>query len=244
LIHVLGPNTNAPHDLLSRRCIVVAGEDQRHVLDLLGAAAGISHAFRGYEFWKQPEFTLVTCGIGTGCVEPLLWEITGPGVVEEMVLIGTAGKMPSALLTVGQPYLISEAFLAGTGLDAAGLDQPLRPRWRLSKEYPVASSVSTDFFYGFAESAMRARTYRLGRSDLGQLYQKHVDRGTQLVDMEIGQFYAFCHSFGDPSLQYIAVKGASNEIGAAGQQIAESQGVIRRCFDLAAELMGISELQI
>ncbi len=236
-MQLLGPNTNAPADLLSRRCIVIAGEDRRHVQALHGASAGSSHAFRGYEFWKQPELTLILSGIGTGCIEPLLWEITRPRILEEIVLLGTAGKMPAATVRIGQPYAIAAAFLAATALDGEGLHQPLRPRWQLPKDLSVASCVSTDLFYGFGP-ATEAQAHRLG-STARQLYDKHIEMGTQLVDMEVGQFYAFCDCFGNPSLRYVAVKGASNEIGAHGQQIAESAEVIRRCFELAVELMGI-----
>jgi hypothetical protein len=157
--------------------------------------------------------------------------------VEEIVLIGTAGKMPAAEVRIGQPYAIAAAFLAGTALDGEGLNQPLRPRWQLPTHLSVASCVSTDLFYGFGP-ATQARAHGLG-STARQLYDKHVAMGTQLVDMEAGQFYAFCDYFSDPSLRYVAVKGASNEIGAHGQQIAESAAVIRRCFELAVALMGI-----
>ncbi len=157
-MQLLGPNTNAPAELLSRRCIVVAGEDRRHVQALLGASAVSSHAFRGYEFWKQPELTLILSGIGTGCVEPLLWEIMRPRIVDETVLIGTAGKMPAAAVEVGQPYVIADAFLAGTALDGDGLHQPLRPRWQLPKDLSVASCVSTDLFYGFGPAAQGEST--------------------------------------------------------------------------------------
>ena len=51
----LGPNTNAPADLLSPTCILVAGEDRGHLLPLLNTPQDRSHAFRGYEFWKQSE---------------------------------------------------------------------------------------------------------------------------------------------------------------------------------------------
>ena len=34
-METLGPNTNAPTDLLSSDCIPVAGEDRRHLLPLL-----------------------------------------------------------------------------------------------------------------------------------------------------------------------------------------------------------------
>lgn len=234
----LGPNTLAPVEVLSHRCILVAGEDRRDVVPLLKAPADPSHAFRNYEFWKQPDCTLILCGIGTGCLEPLLWEITRPGIVREIILIGTAGKMPLADIKLGQPHAITQAFLAGTGLDGESLSEPLTPRWELPPSIPTASSVSTDFFYGFAPRIL-AESYPFAQGNLRKSYEHHLERGTHLVEMEVAQFYAFCNTFGDKELRYLALKGASNELGDDGQQLAESSGVIARCMALAKRLLKI-----
>lgn len=231
----LGPNTNAPVELLSADCIYVAGEDRSHVLSLLPEGAP-SFRHRGYEFWKQPNFTMILSGMGTGCVEPLVWEITQPGVVRRIVLVGTAGKMPAARVDPGSPHAVTEAFLAGTGLDGENIAQPLRPRWELPNEIATASSVSTDFFYGFAPRLLDGG-YPLADGDLRRKYEEHVRRGTQLVEMEVAAFYCFCERFGDGDLRYVAVKGASNELGADSQQLANSGGVIDSCFRVAQQLM-------
>lgn len=234
-MRTLGPNTNAPKELLSRKCILVVGEDRRDVVALLGSPEDASHAFRSYEFWKQADFTLVLSGIGTGCVEPLMWELLGTKVIEEIMLIGTAGKMPGASIPIGQACAISEAFLAGTGLDQEGIVEPLKPRWELPADIPTASSVSTDFFYGFSPRVM-AGEYPFDQGHLRERYQEHIRRGTQLVEMEVAQFYAFCDRFGGPTLRYLAIKGASNDLGNDARQVAESKGVIARCMELAKQL--------
>ena len=237
-METLGPNTNAPPNLLSPRCILVAGEDRRNLLYLLPSQENASHAFRGYEFWKQPEFTLILCGIGTGCLEPLIWELTRPGIVRELVLIGTAGKMPNASVEVGQPYAVIQAFLAGTGLDGEPLDETLTPCWPLPPTIPAASSVSTDFFYGFGPRLLTGE-YPFADGALRERYLDHCRRGTSLVEMEVAQFYAFCRAFGGKGLRYLAIKGVSNELGDDARQIAESRTVITRCMEMARGLMGI-----
>jgi hypothetical protein len=234
----LGPNTNAPQELLSKRCVLVVGEDRRDVVALLGSPGETSHSFRNYEFWKQADFTLVLSGIGTGCVEPLMWELLRAKVIEEIILIGTAGKMPGASIPIGQPCAISDAFLGGTGLDQEGVSEPLKPRWELPAGIPTASSVSTDFFYGFSPRVM-AGEYPFGRGHLRERYREHVRRGTQFVEMEVAQFYAFCDRFGHAELRYLAIKGASNELGDDAQQIAESASVIARCMEVATRLLKI-----
>ena len=155
-----------------------------------------------------------------------------------MILIGTAGKMPNASVEIGQPYAVIEAFLAGTGLDSELLDEPLTPRWPLPPTIPTASSVSTDFFYGFGPRLLTGE-YPFTHGALRERYCDHKRRGTSLVEMEVAQFYAFCHTFGGGRLQYLAIKGVSNELGDDVRQIAESRTVITRCMEMARRLMGI-----
>ena len=93
-MNVLGPNTNASLELLQPHCILCCGEDVSHFLQLLPTIQ-MYHEYRGYRFWRLPGFTLVLSGMGTGCLEPLMWELTRPKVIRQVMLIGTAGKMAS-----------------------------------------------------------------------------------------------------------------------------------------------------
>ncbi len=232
----LGPNTNAPASVLSPDCILICGEDRSHIVPLLGDVTA-THAFRSYEFWKQSHYTVILSGMGTGCVEPLIWELTRSPIVTRIVLIGTAGKMPGATIPIGDPRWISDAFLGGTALDGEGIPEPLHPRWNAPPNIALADSVSTDFFYGFGPR-MTERGYPFNRGALQRKYDQHLARGTQLVDMEVAQFYAFCERFGNGRVQYVAIKGASNELGAETQQVAESAGIIARCLAVARQLLG------
>ena len=238
-MNILGPNTNASVELLQPRCIVCCGEDAGDLLHLLPTIQ-MYHEYRSYRFWRLPGFTLVLSGMGTGCVEPLIWEMTRPKVVRELVLIGTAGKMPGAAAPLGEPHVIDRAYLAGTGLDGENLVEPLLPRWdKPLGSIPSASSVSTDFFYGFAPRILTGG-YPLAGGRLRALYEKYSNT-VDLIDMEVGPFYAFCAAFGDESLRYIAIKGPSNVLGADEQQIAETPAVLKRCWETARVVLELAD---
>src|SRR6202035_4323689 len=94
----LGPNTNAPVELLSSQCVLCVGEDRRTLLDAALDAGldmkGPHFGYRCYEFWNCGGLLVVWSGIGTGSLEPLLWELFKPGTIQQIVLVGTAGRMP------------------------------------------------------------------------------------------------------------------------------------------------------
>ncbi|BDA67642.1 hypothetical protein RIVM261_070280 [Rivularia sp. IAM M-261] len=52
-------------------------------------------------------------GIGTGTLEPLIWEIlfnpTIKSKVNKIILIGTAGKLPLSSKKLGDVYIINQA---------------------------------------------------------------------------------------------------------------------------------------
>ena len=235
----LGPNTNAPLELLSTKVILVCGEDRGYLLPYVGATP--SHSFRCFEFWKMPTHTVILCGMGTGCVEPLIWEVIKPGIVGEIVLIGTAGKMPGTSVQIGQPYAVAKAWLAGTALDGERVSQPVKPRWTEAIGVEWVDSVSTDFFYGFAPRVLEEDGYPFASGPLALRYAEHLAMGTELVDMEVAAFYCFCEKFGDPGLTYLAIKGPSNELGADGQQIAETGDVMERCMAIAKRVLKIEK---
>jgi hypothetical protein len=232
----LGPNTNAPPELLSPKVLLVCGEDRRELLPFVRSPT--SHAFRCFEFWKEVGFTLVLSGMGTGCVEPLIWELTRPGIVREIVLAGTAGKMPGTRVPIGQPHEVSEAFAVGTALDGERISLPVKPRWARPTGLSSARSVSTDFFYGFAPR-IQAGDYPLQGGSLAAGYAEHWARGTPLIDMEVAAFYCFCERFGDAGLQYLAIKVPSNELGADAQQIEETPQFMPRCIRAALKALEI-----
>lgn len=235
----LGPNTNASIEVLRPRCILCCGEDRDALWQAL-AEAGVRdvrrHAsYRCYEFWHGHDLLILWTGIGTGCLEPLLWEILRPAAIQQLILIGTAGRMPGGPAEVGQVYFVDQAWLAGTGLDREKIPIPLRPRWPNLVGYPTASCASTDFFYGFAPNNLE-RPYPLNAARLLADFDEHIEKKTGLVDMETAQFYALCSAFGQEDCQFIAVKGASNTVGQLDEQLPNTPGVLRKSIEMSLRL--------
>jgi len=239
----LGPNTNAPTDVLDERCVLCAGEDRDELLETLGAAnprQAVAHSrYRSYEFWRFGDFCMILSGIGTGCLEPLLFEILRPGIVQKIVLIGTAGIMPGAKVEMGEACLIDEAWPAGTGVDGEAAQLPLRPRCNPPANVRRASAVSTDFYYGFSPAVLSVR-YPIQGGRLRALFEEHQRRGTQLVDMESAQFYFFCMYFGASTLEYAALKAPTNLAGCGDQQIPHNRTALANCLQTALRLLGVA----
>lgn len=236
----LGPNTAAPLSVLSGDCILCSGEDRQEFLAALRAAGlnnpRVHSQYRGYEFWRFDSCSAILTGIGTGCLEPALWEILQPGVVKRIVLVGTAGTLPGATVETGKAFLIDRAWPAGTGIDAMALDLPLRPSWNVTPNLPTATSVSTDFYYGFSPKLGTA-AYPLQHSRLQEMYDRHIRDGTELVEMEVAQFYFFCGLLGDKSLQYAAVKIPVNSVSQVEQQLENSPGALVGAVRAVVEML-------
>ncbi len=240
---VLGPNTNASSDLLAPACILCCGEDRQTLLQAV-EAAGLTRpwknfSYRCYEFWKTDQWVLIWTGIGTGCLEPLLWEIFQPGIINKIVLIGTAGRMPDSLAAPGQVYLVDQAFLAGTGLDGEQLAEPLHPRWPQPRRFAETSSVSTDFYYGFSPK-IESGEYPLASGRLRSAYSLHRKHGTNLVEMEVGPFYAFCAVLPNAPARFIAAKVVSNTVGDEGNQVPNSAQALKLAVAAAKALLGLT----
>ncbi|HNX05660.1 MAG TPA: hypothetical protein PKI32_09165, partial [Opitutales bacterium] len=109
-----------PRDLGAGRVILCSGEVES---DLLAAFRGRTGPvldcgrYRCYAFWRYADFTLILAGIGTGSLEPLLWEILRPGIVKKIVLIGTAGAVTAKAPALGTALPISQAWSCGGGID-------------------------------------------------------------------------------------------------------------------------------
>jgi hypothetical protein len=203
---ILGPNTAAGIELLGPRTIICAGEDARELerafAPIVGAPPSAFFEYRCYRFWRFDSATVAWTGIGTGCLEPLLWEVIAPGIVERMVLIGSAGRLPNSRVAIGEPSCISAAYSGGTSLDEELADQPSRPRFALPAGAATASIVSTDYYYGFTDRAL-VGSYPAAGAGLRRAVGKFLP-ACDLVDMESAQFYHFCNRFDRTGkLQYL-----------------------------------------
>jgi hypothetical protein len=188
--------------------------------------------FRGYTVWTLPTATVILASIGTGVIEPLLYELLGTGRAGRIVLVGTAGRLGAGRLPLGIGFPITEAYLAGTGLDREVPDQPLRPEWPDLAAGPVASIVSSDFYYGFSPST-RPGDYRHRLPGLRRDFER-LSASVDLVDMEVGQFYALCRLIPEnPGLRFLAIKGASNGVDNHGEQNTHAPAVLLDCLEKA-----------
>jgi hypothetical protein len=236
------PNTKLTNLLLSEKVIICCGEDEEEVKTafLASHVAEPLHQqeFRSYKIRKYPDFTLILTGMGTGCLEPLLYELLSFSIAKSLVLVGTAGYIPGSAAVRGEIYIIKEAYLAGTGLDREIKDYPLIPNFHFVGSYKSASIVSTDFYYGFSHQGSKDYNVKLTylQRDVTE-YVKKID----LVDMEVGQFYALCSLMSDKSsVEYVAVKGPANVLSQHAEQIPNTQVILSKAFRAAFDLLGIS----
>ena len=233
--HILPKHLNA-------RVILCCGEVEA---DLLRAFRDHSEKpvlvqqYRCYKFWKYADFTLILAGIGTGTLEPLLWEILTPGIVRKIVLIGTAGAVGADAPAMGGALPIGEAFSCGTGIDAEVGLEPLCPRWNLPAGTKTCSIASSDFFYGYSDRVLDG-SFRACQGPFKTRYLQIRDRAA-LIDMEVAGFYYFCPRF-DPTgkLEFLAVKGSSNALG-KGEEM--NQFAVPVMDDCARQAMELLELQ-
>lgn len=186
--------------MLRPRVLLCVGEDP--------ADCGVSpaeHAYRGFTARIQGDVLVLTTPFGSTAMEALLWELLRPGVVERVVLAGTAGALGGFRGRQGTAYAVGSARPAYQAFDVHE-KATYAPSWNPGLE--EVSSVSTDRFYGFstlaeadypAEPGLLETWQQLGSSDA-------------IVEMEVAAFYHFCQSFGAPNLQYLAIKVVANDV--------------------------------
>jgi len=243
------PNTGVSDALLSEKVIICCGEDATELLWALRSvrtrAETAYHEYRCYRFWKFEEFTLVWSGIGTGCIEPLLFELIDGFPLRQVVLIGTCGAIPGRGVRTGEVFLVDKAYLGGAAIRLPESSFPLSCRFAeaalagLGLERKTA--ISTDFYYGFAVDP-GARVKRLQGQDLSLKSDlaAYWDRA-DLVEMEIGQFYYLCSVFDSDLLEYVAIKGAANATDSVSQQTVYSRRVLQKALASALQLLGVEE---
>ena len=252
------PNTRVDDTILQDKMVLCCGEDTTELLLALPTADAPQayHEYRCYKFWRFRHFTLAWSGIGTGCLEPLLYEILAEPnqrsikqspKIRQIILVGSAGAFshsPSDL-NLGEAYLINKAYVAATAIELprsqmnSALSPALEPHLGKMKE-PASkmekkSVVSTDYYYGFSKDPgsdlLRNADARLSQA-VSSAWGK-VD----MVDMETAQFYHFCGLLGGGSLSYAALRGPANYIDAFSNQTSNSLRVLRSVLTSAFRLL-------
>lgn len=238
----IGPNTQFDDNLLADDVILSCGEDPSELLHCLREVTNLpapdTHSYRLFGGARFPAFSLLWSGIGTGCLEPLLWEVLSAGRVRRLVLIGTAGRLRESDLDIGIAYVVARAYLAGTALDEERIQQPLRPRFALPQEIRTATTVSTDYYYGFSDGCPWEGYPAITRRITEGL--RSIPERVDLVDMEVGQFYYLCRAFDRTGrLSYVAVKGPANPVTDVQAQVANSADVLADSLRVAFRMLAI-----
>lgn len=189
------------------------------------------HAYRCYEFFRAGDVSFIWTGIGTGCLEPLLCEVIGE--IERIILVGTAGAISEAA-RLGGASVICEAKTACAGVSS---NFPVcRPNWPAGVNLPARKIVSTDYYYGFSlrhhwpTALLWSADKRLARS------VPRLLKWADLVDMETAQFYHLCRTV-KPTVQFLAIKGASNNLSDHSEQPLHSQSVLTAALAMAREIV-------
>jgi hypothetical protein len=243
------PNTVVPDRFLSHDLILCAGEDPRELKRaaklVISGEKPTHHSYRCFHFWKFERFTLALTGIGTGCLEPLIWEMVESGLVKRIVLIGTAGYIGKRKDRHGEVYLIHRAFLAGAGVQVENITKPIKPHFSGLENLDVQrlSGIASDYYYAVAPTddprlIMAQQTdpsLREGR--------EKVRKNNRLVDMETPQFYRLCEMYGrsritgERTLEYAAIRGVANTLGEWGEQTDHSESVLEKAMHKAMTLL-------
>lgn len=247
MINPKRPNTAVDDSFLVEDVIICCGEDSAELISALrtqfeGLAIAY-HEYRCYRFWKFKRFTLIWTGIGTGCLEPLLYEILPKSSLNNVILIGTSGSLPGKGVDTGEIFIAEKAFLGGSALQLPEHAFPLRHNFSEEKLSSLGmkrrTTISTDFYYAFdtcppaAIQGVVDEDVRLKR-DLELYWDK-----AESIDMEVGQFYYLCKILRGKSLHYVALKGVANPVDASSQQVLFSSDVLYRTLEGALRLLGI-----
>ena len=233
----IGANTNAPAEVVLPDCVLFAGEDASSTEQTMLRSFGPiqqQHSFRGYVLQRRREVTTIFSGMGTGCVEALIWELNTSGRARRLILAGTAGLMPRARVSVGQAYVVRSARPSGSGIETLGIGNDFTPRWPHLNEIATATIASTEFYYGFSEKASQAG-HPYAPTRLAKLF---ADSDADMVDMESASFYALCRLIMPESAQFVAIKSPVNPAGEAQEQhLGNAPGALEQCAIAAARLL-------
>jgi Phosphorylase superfamily len=241
------PNTAVPISFLHADVILCCGEDREELLDAVRSLFPLevsSHHYRCYEFWRYPTFTLILTGIGTGCLEPLLWEILdrntlGDRVARRLVAIGTAGFIGSDPSVLGQVFVIEAAYPAGCGVHLETSDLSVRANFQgLDRvSLPQAEGVATDYYYAFSRRTdLRIDAAQRADSALREGLRQQWKQG-RLIDMETAQFYHLCRCYGEAHTQFVALRGVANLCDQFEQQGDNAPTVLTNAFAAAVQLL-------
>jgi nucleoside phosphorylase len=241
------PNTALPLSFFQPNMIVCTGEDPQELIRAIRAVfpgrRPRHHQYRCYQAWKLPGVTIVISGIGTGCIEPMMWELLdyktlGNKRPKRLVMIGTAGLISDS--GFGQVYVVEGAYPVGCAVRIDDKYLPLRPNFEGAYllGLPRAEEISTDRYYSCTLDTSDERKVR-ARSFDPQLEEELKDHWWpgRLISMETLQFYHFAYVWGLADTQYVALRGVANLADQFDTQGDYSQQVLTDALSQAARLL-------
>lgn len=189
--------------------LLCLGEEEDEFEDALDAAGLTPEVlrthYRAFHGRVRDDILCLDGAVGSAIVEKCLWDLLGTGVVERVLLVGTAGAMPECSAKQDKPYRMSPASSLYQNFDA-----PPGASWEPTadvglEDFPI---VSSDRFYGFSSLVEGKYPAEPG---LLEAWHQHARRDI-MVDMEVGAFYHYCERFGANDLQYAAIKAVANSV--------------------------------
>ncbi len=200
----IGPVSGIPRDLLRPDVLLCVGEDPDECLAAWGGDA-FTHSYRGFHAAVVDDRLHLVTPFGSTVMEALLWEILSPGVVQRILLVGTAGALGGFTGPSMEPLRVEGARPVYQCFDTHP-DAVMEPSWR-PKGFPGVQSISTDRFYGFSP------TVQSMPAEPGMLEAWNCHGGMDgIVEMEVAAFFQFAKQFGAPALQYAAIKVVANDV--------------------------------
>ena len=129
--------------------------------------------------------------------------------------------------------VVTEAYSGCTSIDDVAGETPLAPHYSIPTHLPAGSIVSTDYYYGFSGRTLDS-TYPASTA-LRLAVERHMAT-RDWVDMETAQFYYFCKTLGPPTLKYLSVRAAANDITSQDEQLTHTPNALYECLKLAVKL--------
>lgn len=214
------PNTGLPLSFMNENIVVCTGEDSRELMHAMSTVLPLHrwryHEYRCYRAWAAEDLTIILSGIGSGCLEPLMFELLdratlGARVPKRLVMIGTAGYLSDS--GFGQVYLVEGAYPVGCAVALDDSMLPVRPSFAGLDRLPLprAEEISTDYYYACTvqESDPRKMLAKALNPALREGLVKYWQRG-RLISMETAQFYHFARHYGPEGTEYVALRGVAN----------------------------------
>lgn len=241
------PNCGLPEDFFQENMIVCTGEDpdelKRAIKAVLPGKRPRFHQYRCYKAWKFSGVTIVISGIGSGCLEPLLFELLdyktlGDKAPKRLAMIGTAGYLADS--GFGQVYLVDGAYPVGCAIALPDSELPVKPNFAGldSVNLPRAEEISTDYYYACTpqENDARKNAAKALNPSMQEGLSKYWKTG-RLISMESAQFYHFAKCYGRPGTEYVAFRGVANLADQFETQGDYSEQVLTDALRAATQLL-------